>query len=89
MNDDRLAELERVRPGDPDARHPATTSSHVFDLSAHEQRRLSAVLAATPDIDPGAVLAAEVEAHRMLYSGLDAEQQAVFRMLVDAGILDA
>jgi hypothetical protein len=89
MNDGRLAELEQVRPGEPDVRHPATTSSHVFDLSAHEQRRLSAVLTATPDLDPGAVLAAEVEAHRMLYSGLDAEQQALLRMLVDAGVLDA
>jgi hypothetical protein len=62
---------------------------YVFDLAAHEQRRLAAVLAATPDLDPGAVLADEAEAHRMLYSGLDAEQQATYRMLVDAGVLDA
>jgi hypothetical protein len=60
-----------------------------FDLSAHEQTRLAAVLSATPDVDPGAVLADEAEAHRMLYSGLDAEQQRTYRMLVDAGVLGA
>lgn len=38
-----------------------------FDLTAHEIRRITAVLDAMPDWDPAAVLAAEVEA----YSGLD------------------
>ena len=80
-NDDRLAELERIRP--------TGASHHLFDLTAHEQRRLAAVLAATPDLDPGAVLADETEAHRLLYGGLDAEQRATYRMLVDAGVLDA
>lgn len=32
---------------------------HVLDLTAHEQRRLAAVLEAMPGLDPGAVLAAE------------------------------
>ena len=63
--------------------------TYVFDLAAHEQHRLAAVLAATPDFDPGAVLAAETEAHRMLYSDLDAEQRATYQMLVDAGVFDA
>jgi hypothetical protein len=67
----------------------STDGWHVLDLAAHEQRRLAAVFAATTDLDPGTVLAAEAEAHRMLYSGLDAEQQAMRRMLVEAGVLDA
>ncbi|MEN3269501.1 MAG: hypothetical protein V7646_6395 [Pseudonocardia sp.] len=86
-NEGEPGQLERLRPlplppGDG-------LASHTFDLGAHEQRRLAAVLAATRDLDPGAVLAAEAAAHRMLYSGLDAEQQATYRMLVDAGVLDA
>jgi len=64
-------------------------ATFTLDLTAHEQRRLAAVVAAMPDLDPGAVLAAETEAHRMLYSNLDAEQQATYRMLVDAGVLGA
>lgn len=62
---------------------------HVLDLTAHEQRRLAAVLEAMPGLDPGAVLADETEAHRMLYSGLDEEQRATLRLLADAGVLDA
>lgn len=61
----------------------------VFDLTQHEAIRLAAMLAATPDWDPTAVLAAETEAHRLLYSDLSPEQQAVYRMLVDEGLLDA
>ena len=60
-----------------------------YDLAAHEQTRLAAVLAASPDLEPGVVLAAEAEAHRLLYSDLDAAQQRVYRMLVDAGVLRA
>ncbi len=60
-----------------------------FDLAAHEQQRLAAVLDAASDLDPGAVLVSETEAHRMLYSGLDAEQRATYRLLVDAGVLEA
>lgn len=62
-------------------------TTFAIDLAAHEQTRLAAVVAAMPDLDPGAVLAAETEAHRLLYSGLDDEQQATYRMLVDAGVL--
>jgi hypothetical protein len=68
---------------------PARLASHSFDLGAHEQRRLAAVLDAMPDLDVLAVLDAETRAHRMLYSGLDAEQQATYRMLVEAGVLEA
>jgi hypothetical protein len=68
---------------------PPGLASHSFDLGAHEQRRLAAVLDAMPDLDVLAVLDAETQAHRMLYSGLDAEQRATYRMLVDAGVLEA
>ena len=77
---------ERVHPLPPAAANRAT---HSFDLGAHEQRRLAAVLAASPDLDVLAVLESEAQAHRMLYSGLDAEQQATYLLLVEAGMLDA
>ncbi|WP_433276059.1 DUF6400 family protein [Pseudonocardia xinjiangensis] len=77
---------ERIRPL-PLA--PPGLTSHSFDLGAHEQRRLAAVLDAMPDLDVLAVLDAETQAHRMLYSGLDAEQRSTYRMLVDAGVLEA
>lgn len=59
-----------------------------LDLTAHEQHRLAAVLAATPDWDPAGVLADEMRAHEMLYSGLDAEQRAVLAQLREAGVLE-
>jgi hypothetical protein len=78
---------ERIRPL-PLA--PTTgLASHSFDLGAHEQGRLAVVLDAMPDLDVLAVLDAETQAHRMLYSGLDTEQRATYRMLVDAGVLEA
>ncbi len=76
------------------ADHPTTHSRQrllpfVLDLAAHEGTRVAAVLAATPDWEPATMLAAEAEAHRMLYSGLSPEQQAVYDMLLDQGVLDA
>jgi hypothetical protein len=65
----------------------ASDGRYVLDLAAHEQHRLAAVVAAAPDLDPCRVLADEAEAHRMLCSGLDAEQQETYRMLVEAGVL--
>lgn len=62
---------------------------YVFDVTAHEQRRLAAVYAATDDFDPGVALAEETEAYRMLYSGLDAEQRAAYQLLLEAGVLSA
>ncbi|MBA2308162.1 MAG: hypothetical protein H0W01_02410 [Pseudonocardiales bacterium] len=61
----------------------------VFDLTEHEATRLAAVLEATPDWDPSAMLEAETEAHRLLYSNLSPEQAAAYRMLVDEGLIDA
>ena len=58
------------------------------DLTAHEGIRLVAVLDAIgPYWDPVAVYTGETEAHRMLYSGLDADQQASYDMLVAEGVL--
>jgi hypothetical protein len=78
---------ETERP--PRAHIGDSYTSWAFDLAGHEQRRLAAVLAASPDFDPVAALASEAEAHRVLYAGLDAEQQAMYRLLTDIGVLDA
>jgi hypothetical protein len=61
----------------------------VIDLTAYERQRIGAVLEAMPDWDPGAVLVAETEADARLYSGLDAEQRAVYDLLSREGVLDA
>lgn len=80
---------------------PATTPSNsqpgdgtdlmpfIFDRTAHEIRRMTAVLDATPDWDPAAVLAAEVEANSLLYSGLNIEQRFVYDVPCEEGVLDA
>jgi hypothetical protein len=44
---------------------------------------------ARSDFDPATGLAGETEAHRMPHSGLDDEQRASLRPLVDAGVIDA
>jgi Family of unknown function (DUF6400) len=82
--EDQRVELERMRRLSLEDH-----TAYVFDLTVNEQRRLAAVLDATPDFDPVTVFAAEAEAYRMLYSGLDAEQQAAYQLLVDAGALNA
>jgi hypothetical protein len=41
-----------------------------------------------PEWDPVAVLAAEVEAHALLYSGLKAEQRSIEDLLYEEGVLD-
>jgi hypothetical protein len=60
----------------------------VLDLGEHESQRLTAVLDAMDDWDPGRVLAEETAAFRRLYSDLDENQLAAYRMLVEAGVLD-
>jgi hypothetical protein len=60
----------------------------VYDLTLDEARRRSAVLEAIgDDWDPVAVLAEEQQAEKMLYSGLDDEQQRLYDDLVRAGVL--
>ena len=59
-----------------------------FDLAADEARRQAAVVEALGDTwDPVEVLRREQEAHALLYSGLDEEQQRIHAMLVAAGVL--
>ncbi|WP_405779655.1 DUF6400 family protein [Streptomyces sp. NBC_00859] len=59
-----------------------------LDLTLDETRRRAEVLAALgPDWDPVAALRGEEEAYALLYSGLDAEQQRTYDMLVAAGVL--
>ncbi len=47
---------------------------------------MTAVLDAMPNWDPAAVLAAEVEAHSLLYSGLNAEQRSGDDLLCEEGV---
>ncbi|MFN2494388.1 MAG: DUF6400 family protein [Pseudonocardiaceae bacterium] len=58
------------------------------DLTAHEGTRLAAVLGALgPHWDPMEVYRGEAEAHRLLYSNLDADQQDSYDVLVASGVL--
>lgn len=70
--------------------HESTPDHHIFemDLSVDEARRRAEFFAAMgPDWDPVARLKDENEAYRMLYSGLDAQQQEIYDRLVAAGVL--
>ncbi|MFJ9214160.1 hypothetical protein CU044_5452 [Streptomyces sp. L-9-10] len=59
-----------------------------IDLTLEEARRRAEVMAALgPDWDPVAALRGEDEAYALLYSGLDAEQQRTYDLLVAAGVL--
>ncbi|MFR9673812.1 DUF6400 family protein [Streptomyces sp. TR06-5] len=67
---------------------PADLHTVAFDLTTDEARRRAAVLAALGDTwDPVEVLRSEQQAHDLLYSGLDEEQQRTLDMLVAAGVL--
>jgi bacterioferritin (cytochrome b1) len=68
---------------------PDEQGAYDWDLTSHELRRLSATLEGMPDWDPDGSLRMESEAYRMLMSNLDEEQQAIHRMLVEAGVLGA
>lgn len=68
---------------------PGGPGSFSWDLTSHELRRLSATLDGMPDWDPQGSLRLESEAYRLLMSDLDEEQQAIHRMLVEAGVLGA
>jgi hypothetical protein len=75
-----------------DVRHGADEPRFVefgMDLGAHERTRREQMAAVMADYDPAEVLAREAEAWTLLMSGLDDEQQAVHRMLSEAGVLDA
>jgi len=57
------------------------------DLTMDEMRRRMHVMAASGDIDPIKTYADEAEAYKMLYSNLDENQQQIYQMLVDQGVL--
>ncbi|MGW8666484.1 DUF6400 family protein [Streptomyces niveus] len=60
----------------------------VIDLTFEEARRRAEVVSALgPEWDPVAAMRGEDEAYALLYSGLDAEQQRTYDMLVAAGVL--
>ncbi|MCX4509232.1 MULTISPECIES: DUF6400 family protein [Streptomyces] len=59
-----------------------------IDLTFEEARRRAEVVTALgPDWDPVAALEGEEAAYALLYSGLDADQQRTYDMLVAAGVL--
>jgi hypothetical protein len=60
----------------------------IIDLTAHEGARLAAVLDALgPHWDPTQVYIDEAKAQHMLYAHLDADQQAVYDVLIADGVL--
>lgn len=64
------------------------TFEFALDLTADEIRRRAEVVRALGDEwDPVAVLQGEEQAYDLLYSGLDAEQQRTYEMLVEADVL--
>ena len=59
-----------------------------FDLTVDEARRRAAVLQAIgAHWDPAVVLANELAAYELLYSGLDGPTQRIYDDLVVAGVL--
>jgi hypothetical protein len=59
-----------------------------FDLTVDEARRRTAVLQAIgAHWDPAIVLANELAAYELLYSGLDGQTQRIYDDLVVAGVL--
>jgi hypothetical protein len=81
--------IEQGWAADALAPDPDEPGSYNWDLTSHELRRLSATLEGMPDWDPDGSLRMESEAYRLLMSNLDEEQQAIHRMLVEAGVLGA
>nr|AEZ53967.1 hypothetical protein [Streptomyces albus] len=68
---------------------PVSEFAFGVDLTEGEMRRRAAVVEALgSDWDPVAVLEGERAAHDLLYSGLDAEQQKTYELLVAAGVLE-
>jgi hypothetical protein len=64
------------------------TFTFTFDLAADEMRRRAEVIKALgPEWDPITLLRDENAAYDLLYSDLDAEQQAFHDDLVKAGVL--
>ena len=81
--------MESTVPNSPDS-FPGNTNALAmsFDLTVDEARRRAAVLQAIgAQWDPAVVLANEVAAYELLYSGLDGPTQRIYDDLVAAGVL--
>ncbi|MEV6654342.1 DUF6400 family protein [Streptomyces sp. NPDC051219] len=70
-----------------DQNHAPGVIPFTIDLTFEEARRRAEVVAALgPDWDPVTALHDEEAAYALLYSGLDADQQRTYDMLVAAGV---
>lgn len=66
----------------------ASPVSFNIDLTLHETTRLAAVLDALgPQWDPTQIYTDEAQAHQMLYTHLDPDQQATYDLLIAHGAL--
>ena len=81
--------MESTVPVSPDSFAGNTNALAMsFDLTVDEARRRAAVLQAIgAHWDPAVVLANELAAYELLYSGLDGPTQQIYDDLVDAGVL--
>lgn len=81
--------MESTVPTTPDAfADRANELVMSFDLTVDEARRRAAVLQAIgAHWDPAVVLANELAAYELLYSGLDGPTQRIYDDLVVAGVL--
>jgi hypothetical protein len=81
--------MESTIPNTPDSFAGNTNALAMsFDLTVDEARRRAAVLQAIgADWDPAVVLANELAAYELLYSGLDGPTQRIYDDLVEAGVL--
>ena len=81
--------MEATVPNTPDAfADTANALVMSFDLTVDEARRRAAVLQAIgAHWDPAVVLANELAAYELLYSGLDGPTQRIYDDLVVAGVL--
>jgi hypothetical protein len=74
--------------GSAGGQDPQNLVSFHIDLTLEEGRRRAEVVAALgEDWDPVEALRGEGEAYALLYSGLDDEQQRIYRELVEAGVI--
>jgi hypothetical protein len=81
---DRASRLRSITVGIK----PKSFALIIHDLSVDEPRRRSAILDAIgDDWDPIRALAQEMQAHELLYSNLNPEQQRIYDELVSAGVL--
>jgi hypothetical protein len=85
----RVEAMKMTAPHRPDSFGDSTNALAMsFDLTIDEARRRAAVLQAIgAHWDPAVVLANELSAYELLYSGLDDANQRIYDDLVEAGVL--